>query len=91
MNTDKKIDLILQFIKAIKENTNIVSESNLSVEWIPVSIVAADKGLTSDAVRKQLKNGDFEEGVDFKYKGSRIEVHQGAIGLIRRKRRSLNG
>ncbi|RLA80270.1 MAG: hypothetical protein DRG78_11320 [Epsilonproteobacteria bacterium] len=91
MNTDKIIDLTLQFISSLKESVNEVSESTQGIEWVPVAIVADLKGLTADAIRKQLKSGDFEEGVDFKYKGSRIEVHQGAIGRIRRKRRSSNG
>lgn len=88
MNIDKKIDLILEFIKVIKENTNIVSEFNPSVEWISVSEVANEKGLTSDAVRKQLESGEFDEGVDFKKPNGKILIHQGAIKRIRRKRRS---
>lgn len=59
-----------------------------TVEWISVSAVAQVKGLSADAVRKQLQNGDFEDGVDFKYKGSRIEINQGAVERIQRKRRS---
>lgn len=60
------------------------------IEWIYVSNVADSKGLTPDAVRKQLQNGDFEEGLDFRYKGARIQIHQGAIERISRKRRSSN-
>jgi len=62
-----------------------------SIEWISVSNVAKAKCLTSDAVRKQLQNGEFEEGVDFKYNGSRILINQGAVEQIQRKRRSSNG
>jgi hypothetical protein len=62
-----------------------------TVEWITLSILAEKKGLTKDAIRKQLQNGDFEEGVDFKFDGNKIIVHQGAIGRIQRKRRSSNG
>ena len=50
-----------------------------------------EKTLTTDALRKQLQNGDFEEGVDFKRDGNKIIVHQGAIGRLNRKRRSSNG
>ena len=60
-------------------------------QWYSVSSVAATKKLSSDAVRKQLKNGDFQEGTDFKYNDSRILINQGAVGRIQRKRRSLNG
>ncbi len=62
-----------------------------TVEWTTLSILADKKGLTKDAIRKQLQSGDFEEGVDFKSDGNKIIVHQGAIGRIQRKRRSSNG
>ena len=61
------------------------------IDWTTLSVIAKDIGLTKDAVRKQLQNGDFEEGVDFKYDGNRIVVHQGAIVRLHRKRRSNNG
>ncbi len=60
-------------------------------QWHSVSAVAKVKGLSPDAVRKQLQNGDFEESVDFKYNGSRIKINQGAVERIQRKRRSSNG
>lgn len=60
------------------------------IEWIPVSTVADAKGLSSDAVRKQLRNGEFEDGVDFKHSGSKILINQGAVERIHR-RRSSNG
>ena len=62
-----------------------------TIVWSPLIMVAEQKELTKDAVRKQLQNGNFEEGVDFKYDGNKIIVHQGAIGRIRRQRRSNNG
>ncbi len=62
-----------------------------AIEWTILSVIADKIGLTKDAVRKQLQNGDFEEGVDFKFDGNKIIVHQGAIGRLQRKRRSTNG
>ena len=62
-----------------------------TVEWTVLSVLAEKKGLTKDAIRKQLQNGDFEEGVDFKRDGNKIIVHQGAIGRLHRQRRSSNG
>jgi len=62
-----------------------------TIEWTTLSIIATKKGLTKDAIRKQLQNGDFEEDVDFKTDGNKIIVHQGAIGRLNRKRRSSNG
>lgn len=62
-----------------------------TIEWFPVSIIAELNGLTPDAIRKQLQNGDFEEGIDFKKPNGRIMINQGAIGRIHRKRRSSNG
>jgi len=62
-----------------------------TIEWIPVSSVANEVGLSSDAIRKRLQNGNFEEGVDFKRDGNKIIVHQGAIGRLQRQRRSYNG
>ncbi len=86
MKLEEKIDLILE-----KIDTFLGKDTQKFAEWTDVSIVANFKGLSSDAVRKQLKSGDFEEGVDFKYDGGKIQIHQGAIGRIRRKRRSSNG
>lgn len=83
MNTEEKIDLILEKIDIF-----LVNPMNEIMEWIPVSIVANAKGLTPDAVRKQLVSGEFEYGVDFKKPNGRILVNQGAIGRIQKKRRS---
>ena len=65
--------------------------SNQVITWVCVSDVAREHGLTSDAIRKRLYNGDFEEGKDFKRMGAKIQVHQGAIGRLQRQRRSNNG
>jgi len=59
-----------------------------AVEWVSVSDVAEAKGLSSDAVRKQLENGEFEDGVDFKKPNGRIQINQGAVERIQRKRRN---
>lgn len=69
--------------------SNLLSE-NL-IEWTTLSLLSSKTGLTKDALRKRLQNGDFEEGVDFKRDGNKIVVHQGAIGRLQRKRRSFNG
>ena len=66
-------------------------ESENIIKWTTLSIIADKVGLSKDAVRKQLQNGDFEEDVDFKFDGNKIVVHQGAIGRLQRKRRSNNG
>lgn len=68
-----------------------LQELSNEVEWYPVSTIAELRGITPDGVRKQVQNGDFEEGIDFKYNGSRILINQGAIERIHRKRRSSNG
>ncbi len=81
---DELISLMTQFV-------NSVGVKPIVIEWLPVSTVAKLKGLSSDAVRKKLQNGNFEEGFDFKYNGSRILINQGAVERIQRERRSLNG
>ena len=78
-----KLDILYGELEKIK--------STQRVNWTTLSIIAKEKGLTKDALRKQLQNGDFEEGVDFKYEGNKIVVHQEAIVRLRRKRRSTNG
>jgi len=59
-------------------------------QWHSVSDIAEAKGLSADAVRKQLENGEFEDGVDFKKPKGKILIHQGAVERIHR-RRSSNG
>jgi len=66
-------------------------QTTYQIEWTTLSVIAKQKGLTKDAIRKQLQNGDFEEGVDFKFDGNRIVVHQEAVVRLQRKRRSNNG
>ena len=77
-------------ILELEDKIEIFEQKNI-IEWTTLSVVADKKGLTKDAVRKQLQNGDFEEGVDFKLVGNRILMHQGAVGRLHRKRRSSNG
>ncbi len=86
MFKDRQESLLIE-IKALKYKLSTPDP----IIWIPVSTVAEVKGLSSDAVRKQLKSGGFKKSVDFKYKGSRIFIHQGAVERIQRKRRSSNG
>ena len=76
----------------LKNKVSVLEEKlqNKQIEWTTLSVIANDIGLTKDAVRKQLQNGDFEEGVDFKYDGNRIIVHQEAVVRLQRKRRSSN-
>ena len=56
--------------------------------WLDLRQIAPMKGMTADAIRKQLQNGDFQEGIDFKHQGNKIVVHQGAIEQIRRQRKA---
>ena len=87
-----KDNVILILSKTIERLTlklaPIGVSKNVFGEWNTVSMVAEVKGLTSDAVRKQIQNGNFEEGVDFKYNGSRILINQGVAEQIQRKRRN---
>jgi hypothetical protein len=78
--------LLLQKMATIEDKLKTREEL-----WISISEIARVKELSKDAVRKQLKNGSFEEGADFKYLEGKILVHQGAIERIRRRRRNSNG
>jgi len=78
-----------QFLQLSKMFETYISTQVIS--WVSVSDVAREHGLTSDAIRKRLQNGDFEEGQDFKRVGGKIQVYQGAIVRLQRQRRSNNG
>jgi len=78
-----------QFLQLSKMFETYISTQVIS--WVSVSDVAREHGLTSDAIRKRLQNGDFEEDKDFKRVGGKIQVHQGAIVRLQRQRRSNNG
>jgi len=86
----KSFDNLSNILDGVEKLEAKLSSLKSYVEWIPVSSVATEKGLTSDAIRKQLQSGEFEEGMDFKYNGARILINQGAIERIYRKR-SSNG
>jgi len=75
-----------QFIKLSKIVETYISTQTIT--WVSVSDIARKHGLTTDAIRKRLQNGNFEEGKDFKRMGGKIQVHQGAIGRLQRQRRS---
>jgi len=101
LGIEEKVDMQVQIMDVLYSKSYDMQKEILrkleihvleqTVEWTTLSILAEKKGLTKDAIRKQLQNGDFEEGVDFKSGGNKIIVHQGAIGRIQRKRRSSNG
>jgi len=91
----KKDDIIANLSKVV-ENLSVTIHSRKILnepiqEWHSISSIAEIKDLTTDAIRKQLQNGEFEEGVDFKKPKGRILVNQGAVERIQRKRRSSNG
>ena len=77
-------------VAELQQKVSSFEQENI-IEWTTLSILSSKTGLTKDALRKQLQNGDFEEGVDFKHDGNKIVVHQGAIGRLQRKRRNTNG
>jgi len=85
----------VQELKLQQEKLLLVYEEQNAVklnvpQWYNVSTVADAKGLSADAVRKQLENGEFEDGVDFKKPKGKILIHQGAVERIQRKRRNSN-
>ena len=102
LGIEKKVDSQSQVMQAIYNEKSLDVLEDIqrkleihileqTIEWTTLSILAGKKGLTKDAIRKQLQGGDFEEGVDFKTDGNKIVVHQGAVGRIKRQRRSSNG
>ncbi len=95
----EKKDVIQQIhVQQIADVINSTNEKVKKIEatltniptWHNVSSVAKMKGLSSDAVRKQLSNGEFIDGEDFKKEKHKILIHQGAVERIHR-RRSSNG
>lgn len=87
----ENLNRIIELLSIIIQLINDEREKSIKIEWFSVADVAELKGLTPDAIRKKLQNGDYEEGLHFRYIGSRIQVHQGAIEQIQRDRRSSNG
>ena len=64
-----------------------IKEAILSLpDWISLSDIAEDKGLTRQAVRKQLLTGEYEPDVDFKYVGNKMYVARSVVPRIKRKR-----
>ena len=90
-NLLENLNRIIELLSIIIQHINDERAKSTQIEWVSVADVAELKGLTPDSIRKKLQNGDFEEGVDFKYKGSKILVNQGAVERIQRQRRSSNG
>lgn len=55
-------------------------------EWLPLTEIARDKGMTRQSLRTKLLSGDFEPELDFKYDGHKILIARSAVPRIRRKR-----
>ncbi len=83
---DDVISTLSRTIESLTLKLAPIGASSILGEWNTVSMVAETKSLTSDAIRKQLQNGEFEYGVDFKHNGGKILIHQGAIGRLHRRR-----
>ena len=99
-NNTTTLESLLQRIQVYEGDINQFKQKIATLEakvllfdhvWLDLRQIAAMKGMTADAIRKQLQNGDFEEGVDFKHQGYKIVVHQGAIERIYRQRKANNG
>lgn len=90
-NLLKTLNKIIELLSIIIQLINDEQAKSTKIEWFSVADVAEQKGLTPDAIRKKLQNGDYEEGLHFRYIGSKIQVHQGTIGQIHRERRNSNG
>ena len=78
---DQVVNLLLGQIENEKKKIS-------KIEWVSIREVLPYVDIKRDAILKQLQNGEFEEGVDFKHDGGKIVINQGAIKRIRRKRRS---
>ncbi len=56
-------------------------------EWIPAHTLKESTGLSTDAIRKQLRNPkNFEPGVDYKRIGSIWHINKNCIPKIRRQK-----
>ncbi len=55
-------------------------------EWISMSDVAKDRGISRQSLWMRLQNGEFEPEVDFKYIGNKIYIARSAVSRIQRKR-----
>ncbi len=80
------VDKLLKRIELIETHLSIFNQI-----WLDLRQVSSIKNLTPDAIRKQLVNGNFEEGFDFKYENNKILMNQGAVERIRRQRKRSNG
>lgn len=96
-NNTTTLESLLQRIQVYEGDINQFKQKIATLEakvllfdhvWLDLRQIAPMKGMTPDAIRKQLQNGDFEEGIDFKQQGNKIVVHQGAIERIYRQRKA---
>jgi len=77
-------------VQALEDRVEQLQRSGKNT-WVTLSVIAKMHDLSRDALRKRLQNGDFEEGVDFKWDGNRIVVRQEAVIRLQRQRRRSNG
>jgi len=77
-------------IQTIKEEVTLLRSVIHSIpEWISITDIANDKGMSKESVRHRVVNsGDYELNKDYRYDGKRLVIHRNIIHTIRRQRRS---
>ena len=79
---------VLEKVEEIQKNQEELLRISMSQpEWILLSDVARLHGLTTQAVRKRVLNGNYEDGVDYKYIHGRIYIARSAISKFARMRK----
>lgn len=83
MNTIRKTELreILKMLREIKASLEFIPEE------FPMADVAELLGISRQAVYAKLMSGDFEPGVEFKYKRGKIYITRSAVSKLKRLRK----
>ncbi|MCH9814379.1 MAG: hypothetical protein K0U47_10620 [Epsilonproteobacteria bacterium] len=84
-------DLLLEVLEGVREvidgHKKLIGILLSEPKWVCISNVAKQHGLTTQAVRKRVLNGHFEDGVDYKYISGRIYIARSAISQFARMRK----
>ncbi len=76
-----------QILIQIRQEIEEIKKAVLAIpEWISLSDLAKDRGISRQALWYRLQKGEFEPEVDFKSIGNKIYVARSAVFRIKGKR-----
>lgn len=86
-----------ELLKLIYTDMQIIKDELLALkavihsipQWISITDVANDKGMSKESIRHRIINsGDYEIDKDYRYDGKRLVINKNIIHSLKRQRKA---